>query len=193
MREAANWGETIILAVPYKERQNAIKSIGDAARNKPLIDVTNCVGSNMECINSTNQSGAEELQKLAKDARVVKAFNTVFAQHMSNGNVRGQPVSAFIAGDDEQAKREAMGLASAIGFEPIDTGPLSNARYLEALGHLNMNLGYKEGLGQEIGFHLLRPAGTEEPATVRRATERPSREESIRRERAGEAATKRVY
>jgi 8-hydroxy-5-deazaflavin:NADPH oxidoreductase len=87
---------------------------------------------------------------------VVKAFNTQFAQHMDSGRLADQRLTVFVAGDDAEAKRTTMELATAIGFEPIDAGPLANARLLEPLGYLNIQLGYVLGLGTQIGLKLIR-------------------------------------
>src|SRR5687768_3652581 len=50
VREAGRWGRVVVLAVPYQERQNAVKELGDSVRGKTLIDVTNALGTNMEFI-----------------------------------------------------------------------------------------------------------------------------------------------
>jgi predicted dinucleotide-binding enzyme len=38
----------------------------------------------------------------------------------------------------------------------VDAGPLANARLLEPLGYLNIQLGYVLGLGAQIGLKLVR-------------------------------------
>jgi predicted dinucleotide-binding enzyme len=53
----------------------------------------------------------------------------------------------FYAGDEAGAKDTVRRLAGSIGFEPVDGGPLANARYLEPLGMLNIWLGYVGGRG----------------------------------------------
>jgi predicted dinucleotide-binding enzyme len=60
-----------------------------------------------------------------------------------------------VAGDDGQAKADVLALAKDIGFEPVDCGPLRNARLLEPLAMLNIQLGYVQKLGTTIGFRLL--------------------------------------
>ena len=85
--EAAKWGEVIFLAVPYENVQDAVETIGSAADGKILVDVTNVIGEGMTLAVGFSTSGAEELQKLLPKARVVKAFNTVFAQNQSNGHL----------------------------------------------------------------------------------------------------------
>ena len=79
-----------------------------------------------------------------------------FAQHMDNGRLGDQPLTVFVAGDDAAAKSDVTRLATAIGFEAVDAGPLANARLLEPLGYLNIQLGYVLGLGTQIGFKLVR-------------------------------------
>jgi predicted dinucleotide-binding enzyme len=86
----------------------------------------------------------------------VKAFNTQFAQRMDNGGVEGQPVTAFVAGDDDASKQQVLQMARDIGFDGVDAGPLQNARLLEPLGFLNIQLGYVLGLGTDIGLKLVR-------------------------------------
>src|SRR5947207_8747357 len=44
VREIARWGDIIVLAVPFNERANALKEMGDAFAAKPLVDVTNAFG-----------------------------------------------------------------------------------------------------------------------------------------------------
>jgi len=110
----------------------------------------------MELALGFTTSGGEQLQKKAPSARVVKAFNTVFAQNMSTGKVKGKMISCFAAGDDQAARAQVLELARDIGFDPVDAGPLVNARWLEAMGYMQIQLGYALGLGPAIGFALVR-------------------------------------
>lgn len=155
--ELAEWGEIIVLAVPFPERENALEEMGEAIEGKTIVDVSNAVTPENEFASSSEQSGAEELQAMAPEARVVKAFNTVFAEQMASGNLHGDPLTVFAAGDDEQARQHAISLAEAIGFETVDAGPLKNARWLEALGYFNMQLAFDQEMGLDIGFRLLNP------------------------------------
>lgn len=63
-------------------------------------------------------------------------------------------MTVFVAGDDAAAKSEVLDVAKAIGFDPVDAGPLANARLLEPLGYLNIQLGYVLGQGTAIGLKL---------------------------------------
>jgi predicted dinucleotide-binding enzyme len=92
--------------------------------------------------------------------RVVKAFNTVFAQRLAAGPrvTHTQVVPVFVAADDAQARQRVSDLARSMGFDAIDAGPLRNARYLEPLAGLNIYLGYAAGLGTSIAPTWLRQA-----------------------------------
>lgn len=54
------------------------------------------------------------------------------------------------------AKERVLGFGRELGFDPIDAGPLQNARWLETLGYLNIQLGYVQTLGPDIGFRVVR-------------------------------------
>ncbi len=152
--DAAKWGEVIILAVPHDAVPDAAKVIGEAADGKTVIDVTNAIGPNMELAVTCTTSTAEETQKKLPKAHVIKAFNTVFAKNQSTGRVGEEKLSALLAGDDADAKRLVAKLAGDIGFDPIDVGPLSAARYLDAIGNMMINLAFKYGKGTDIGLRL---------------------------------------
>lgn len=155
VKEVGQWAEAIFLAVPFGERENALRTIGNV-EGKLVVDVTNALGEGMAlAVDPRKESGAEQVQKWAQGARVVKAFNTVFAQNMDSGQVHGETLSALIAGDDEGAKRKVLDMAKGIGFDAVDAGPLQNARWLETLGLLNITLGYGVGLGPSTGFRYV--------------------------------------
>jgi predicted dinucleotide-binding enzyme len=96
-------------------------------------------------------SAAEEIQKAFPGAKVVKAFNTVFAQVIAGGpKLAGATVPVYFAGDDAAAKESVKSLIQSMGFAPVDAGALRNARYLEPLAGLNIYFGYGAGRGTAI-------------------------------------------
>jgi predicted dinucleotide-binding enzyme len=70
----------------------------------------------------------------------VKAFNTTFANTLREGEVSGEPLDVFLAGDDEEAKATVAQLVESGGLRPVDAGPLKRARELEAAGLLHMSV-----------------------------------------------------
>ena len=155
LRDAASWGEVVLLAVPFGAINEVVRDAGEALGGKTVVDVTNALDANMNLAVGFTTSGAEELQKKLPKARVVKAFNTVFAQHMDSGRLGDKPLTAFVAADDAGAKKTVLELARGIGFDAVDAGPLKNARLLEPLAFFNIQLGYVLGMGTQIGFKLL--------------------------------------
>jgi len=154
IRETASWAEVVLLAVPFAAIDGVVREVGGVVEGKVLIDVTNALDANMGLAVGFTTSGAEELQRKVPKVRVVKAFNTVFAQHMDSGRLEDKPLTAFVAGDDASAKISVLELAREIGFDAVDAGPLKNARLLEPLALFNIQLGYVLGMGTQIGFRL---------------------------------------
>ena len=78
---------------------------------------------------------------------MVKIFNTTGYPNMANPDYHGERANMFYCGDDANAKRIAAGLASDLGFDPVDAGPLKNAHLLESLAVLWITLALKQGYG----------------------------------------------
>ena len=155
IRDTAGWGEVVIFAVPFGALDNVVKTAGEVVQGKTVVDVTNALDGKMNLALGFTTSGAEELQKKLPRSRVVKAFHTVFAQHMDTGKLGDQRLTTFVASDDASAKTTVLGLARDIGFDAIDAGSLKNARLLEPFAYFNIQLGYALGMGTQIGFKLL--------------------------------------
>ena len=154
--ETGGWADLIILAVPFGALTDVARELQKSADGKPVIDVTNALTPDMQLALGFSTSGGEELQKALPRAHVVKAFNTIFAAHMSSGSVAGQQLSVFAASDHEAARKAVLELGAAIGFDAVDAGPLKNARHLEAIGYFNIQLGYVLGNGPDTGFKYVR-------------------------------------
>ncbi|GGA53626.1 NADPH-dependent F420 reductase [Pelagibacterium lentulum] len=148
---ASDNADIIVLAVPFDAADEVIKAAGGLA-GKIVIDITNPMTADFSGLTvGHTTSAAEEIQKLAPSAKVVKAFNTVFASVLQNGGkVNGQPATVFVAGDDADARNQIVALAQSAGLNTLDTGALASARYLEPVAGLNIALGYGLGHGTDI-------------------------------------------
>jgi len=62
----------------------------------------------------------------------------------------------FVAGDDNDARKVVLGLASDIGFDSQDAGPLSQCRYLEPLAMLWITMSNKYGAGRNWAFAVVK-------------------------------------
>jgi 8-hydroxy-5-deazaflavin:NADPH oxidoreductase len=154
--DAAKWGEVIILAIPHENLDDALIAIKPYVDGKVVIDVTNAINDNLELSISCNTSTAEKTQKKLPKARVVKAFNTVFAVNQSVGKIGSEQLTAFIAGDDIRAKQTVSQLTLDIGFDPLDCGSLKTARYLDAMAILIIQLAFSNRMGTGIGYKLVK-------------------------------------
>ncbi|MGA3679139.1 NADPH-dependent F420 reductase [Pseudomonas graminis] len=150
--EALGDSEVVVLATPYDDAVPALQSLGDLT-GKVVIDITNPLSADYMSLTIGHvTSASEEIAKSVPLARVVKAFNTLFAQVLADGPTfaNDQTGSVFVASDSERAKQTAVTLARSLGWKTVDAGGLVNARYLEPLAGFNIYLGYGAGLGTSV-------------------------------------------
>lgn len=145
--------DVVILAVPYAAGAQVADDIRDGVAGKTIIDVTNPLTPDYSGLATTDTSAAEELQLRLPDARVVKAFNTIFAGNQANPT---RQIDGYIAADDPKAKQEVMSLVESMGFTALDVGPLSSARYLEGMAYVNIGLNAQNGWSWTSAWHLER-------------------------------------
>jgi predicted dinucleotide-binding enzyme len=148
--------EVVVLAVYYPDAKAAVEQYGDGLDGKVVVDITNPVNETFDdLVTPPDSSAAQELAKAAPGARVVKAFNTTFANTLQEGQVGGQPLDVFMAGDDEDAKSTVAKLVEDGGLNPVDAGPLRRARELEAAGLLHMGVQGPLGSGFASALKIL--------------------------------------
>lgn len=144
--------EVILLATGFGAAIEALQAVGDLA-GKIVIDITNPLSADYMSLTIGHEtSAAEQIAAAFPAARIVKAFNTVFAQVLAEGGALadGRHVNVFVAADDADAKTRVSTLAQSMGFAVVDAGGLRNARYLEPLAGLNIYLGYGAGMGTAV-------------------------------------------
>jgi len=156
LRDAAAKSDAILLATPWNTTQATISGLGNID-GKILIDCINPLNETFSGLTHGHSiSAAEVVAQWAPTARVVKAFNTVSAKVMANPAFGEQPATLFYCGDDADAKLAVHQLASDLGFEPVDAGPLANARYLEPLAMLYIHLAVRGGFGSNTAFKIMK-------------------------------------
>lgn len=154
--EIVRAADIVVLAVPYAAVPAVIAEAGNL-KGKIVVDCTNPFTPDfMGLTVGYTDSAAENIARLALGARVVKTLNHAFATTMAEPALSGQAATTFVVGDDEEARRVVTGLVEELGFEAIGAGALSNARYLEPLAELLIQLGFAQGLGTGVAFKLLR-------------------------------------
>lgn len=158
--QAARGADVVVLAVPAAAAAEVLGQLGEAAvAGTVVVDVTNPLNDTYSDLITSGVSHAEQLAAAAPQAKLVKAFNTIFASRLGNPEEDGRPLDGFYAGDDEAAKATVAELLSSLGFRPVDAGGLRMARSLEELGFLNISLNARNGWAWQSGWKLVGPTG----------------------------------
>jgi 8-hydroxy-5-deazaflavin:NADPH oxidoreductase len=145
-------GEVVVLAVYYPAAPAAVEQYGEQLAGKTVVEISNPIDfeSFDRLVTPPDSSAAEEIGKLLPQGTpVVKAFNTAFARTIAAGEVAGEKLDIFVAGDDEDAKTKVKELIEGGGMRAIDSGPLRRARQIEHLAFLHISL--QEPLGAGYG------------------------------------------
>jgi 8-hydroxy-5-deazaflavin:NADPH oxidoreductase len=157
-KEASARADVVAITIPFTACADVLPELSEATKGKIVIDSTNPLNADWSPkLLGQENSAAEEISRLLPEAYVVKAFNTIFADVMDKPVRSGQAITAFIAGDNDEAKQKVIALASEIGYAPIDTGSLYTARYLENMAHLNIQIAVGQGGGTKAAFIYLQP------------------------------------
>ena len=144
--DAATNGDIIVLTVPLQAQMITLKSIKEYVQGKIFVDATvpleGCIGGKpTRFVDLWEGSAAERSAAfLGKDARVVSAFCNLSAASLTNID-EDVECDCLISGDDTQANATVMELAEKIsGVRSIECGPLENARIVEKITPLLINL-----------------------------------------------------
>jgi predicted dinucleotide-binding enzyme len=113
--------------------------------------------SDTELVVAHKTSGAEVLAKKVRGAHLVSAFNTVPSEVLFGvfeAKRKARRPSLVYCGDDQGAKEVAAELIRDVGFDPVDLGPLSGARYTEPFALLVARLAYEGDRGPELAYRF---------------------------------------
>lgn len=154
--EACRNAQVVALCVPWQAAEQAIRACGDLA-GKVVIDCLNPLAPDLSGLAAgTTTSAGEMVAGWAKGAKVVKAFNTIGAVNYGNAKFGAERADGFYCGDDAAAKATVKMLIEATDMVPADVGPLKNARLLEPLAMLWIDLAVNQRQGVNHAFRLLR-------------------------------------
>jgi predicted dinucleotide-binding enzyme len=158
-REAAAGADVLLLAVHWSRVDDVLQQAGDLAGKVVVCCSLPMNEANTALVLGHTTSGAEALAKKIPAASVVSAFNTIpsevlFGVFAARG--RGTPPSLLYCGDDQAGKDGAAALIRDLGFDPVDLGPLSGARYTEPLAMIMARLAYEGTGGPELAYRFER-------------------------------------
>ena len=153
LAEAVEGAEIVAIATPWPATEAAVKSLGSLG--KIVIDCTNPLGmgpDGLQLVLGFATSAGEQVASWAPGAFVFKSLNTTGASNM--GNTADYPVKPLmlVAGDNAAKKPVVLELVGKLGFEPVDAGPLKNARLLEPFAMVWIDQAMKRGRGRDFAF-----------------------------------------
>lgn len=160
IRDAIADSDIVVLATPYEGTVAVVKQLAKALDGKLVIDISNPLNDTYsDLVTPTGSSAAEQIRGLLPSGtKLVKAFNTTFAGTLIAGDVAGQSLDVFIAGDDEAAKATVAEFVTSGGLTAIDVGALERARQLEAMALLGITLQFRLNTGFGTAWRLVKPA-----------------------------------
>jgi 8-hydroxy-5-deazaflavin:NADPH oxidoreductase len=128
--EAAEFGEVVVLSVPWDLIDDAIEQAG-SLEGKIVIDTTNQYGSTS--LPEEGETAAQHNAARVPGARYTKSFNTLTAAFQAEAAERPEVdrVVQWVCGDDEEAKRVVMGLIADAGYAPVDLGGTAGCEVME--------------------------------------------------------------
>lgn len=139
-KEAAKFGEIVVLAVKGTAAMEAVKLAGATELSgKLVLDTTNPIADAapvngvLQFFTGPSDSLMEQLQKTAPDAHFVKCFSSVGNAFMINPQFKYGPPSMFICGNNAAAKSRTREILSQFGWETEDMGMMEAARAIEPL------------------------------------------------------------
>ena len=155
--DACAFGEVVCFAIPFSAMNEVLTANKETLKGKIVVDITNAINiADWSPLFLGEDSGGEQTARLLPESKVVKAFNTIFADVMKVDKqiLDGQKLTAFIAADDSEAAATIKKLADDAGFNGFIVGGIKNARHLESIAHLNIAIAMGGG-GTDAGFAYL--------------------------------------
>jgi 8-hydroxy-5-deazaflavin:NADPH oxidoreductase len=154
--QAAEGAEIVVIATPWSATERAVKDLGSLA-GKIVIDCTNPLGmgaDGLQLVLGFDTSAGEQIASWAPGAFVFKTLNTTGAGNMAKAADYAIKPMMPVAGDAASKKPVVMELVGKLGFEPVDAGPLKNARLLEPFAMVWIDQAMKRGRGRDFAFAL---------------------------------------
>lgn len=137
--DAARTAQVVINATPGDSSLDRLVALREELRGKILVDVSNATVDGPDGLPADllypGSSLAEQLQESLPETRVVKTLNTMLFTVMTAPATLTQAPSAFLSGEDQQAKQTVRELLTDLGWHEewiTDLGGIRTARATEA-------------------------------------------------------------
>lgn len=151
--DALDAAEIVVVTLPYPEVAPFCRVHANVLRERLVIDISNP----FDHLPDNRVAGAEITRDaIGPGARVVAAFKTNFwTTILTPLTADGLQRDVFYAGDGEEEKMIVAGLIADLGFRPVDCGRLHNARILDGMVSLIIELDRRYGGALQGSWKLL--------------------------------------
>ena len=129
-REAATFGEVVLISVPYGALPQVGSDYAKELEGKVVLETGNPFpGRDGDMAQAARQKGTGVASaEFLPGVRLVRAFNTIpYYDLRSEAHRAGDRVAVPLAGDDKSALNVAKSLVEDAGFEPVIVGSLDLA------------------------------------------------------------------
>jgi 8-hydroxy-5-deazaflavin:NADPH oxidoreductase len=138
--QSAQWADLVVLCVKGTAAEKVVEKVKNHLSGKIVVDTTNPIADAppqngvLKFFTSLEESLMERLQKIAPNAQLVKALNSIGSGLMINpAFAGGTKPTMFICGNNEDAKKKVSDIVQMLGFEIEDMGKVESARAIEPL------------------------------------------------------------
>ena len=155
--EAVVDADAVLLAVHWTRVDDVLAQVGELSRKTLVTCSLPMSKDDTHLVVGFSTSGAETLAAKVPGAHVVSAFSTAPSEvlfPLSRRRRRGKPLDLVYCGDHKGAKKTAATLIRAVGFNPVDLGGLSAARYVEPFSLLVAEIAYSGSKGPELAYRF---------------------------------------
>jgi hypothetical protein len=155
-REAAQFGEVVVVSVPYGALPQVGRDLKTELAGKVVLDTCNPYPSRdgEMAVEARRLSTGVADPKFLPGVRLVRAFNAINSGDLaSEAHRAGEPIAIPLAGDEPQALAVAERLVRDAGFAPVVVGPLSRAREFDVGTPVYTRLMTAPQLRAALGLH----------------------------------------
>jgi predicted dinucleotide-binding enzyme len=143
--DAIAGADVVLLALPGAGVPQLLVDHGPALAGRVVIDATNDMGGQ-------RLHHADAYRESARDARLVRAFNTVGFEVLADPSVGGEAADLFWCGPEDAGVEK---LIADVGLRPVRVGDIDAIDVVDGVGRLWLTLVFREGRPRRLAFRLL--------------------------------------
>ena len=142
--DAAQAADVVFLTFPYEGQRPTLEQLQEPLKGKVVVDVIAPMqfqrGRGASAVEVAAGSAAQEAQELLPDSMVVAAFQNASAEELQQPHTV-MDGDVVVCSDHQEPKALVMELVRKIPqLRPVDGGSLANAKYVEQITPLLVNI-----------------------------------------------------